>query len=114
MKLPEITLPCKKILKLSALHLFIIRIDFRKLKINKFQFIKKLKKKNIVVNFHYIRLNKLKKIKFKLSKINFKNSEKYYEQAMSIPMYPDLKYIEQSYIISVFKKLIQKYKKKIK
>lgn len=114
MKLPEITLPCKKILKLSALHLFIIRIDFRKLKINKFQFIKKLKKKNIVVNCHYIPLNKLKIIKNNLPKINFKNSEKYYEQAMSIPMYPDLKYIEQSYIISVFKKLIQKYKKKIK
>jgi len=111
MKLSEINLPSKKILKFSALHLFIIKIDFRKLTINKYEFINKLKKKNISVNCHYIPLNKFKIIKKVLPKIYLKNSEQYYKQAMSIPIYPDLNYLEQSYVIDVFKKLIMKYKK---
>ena len=114
MNFPEISLPSKKILKLSALHLFIIRIDFTKLTINKYEFIKKLKKKNILVNCHYIPLSKFKLIRKALPKKYLKNSEQYYKQAMSIPMYPDLNYLEQSYVIGVFKKLIVKYKKKIK
>lgn len=110
--LPEIILPEKDILTLSALHLFIIKIDFKKLKINKYELIKILKKKNITVNCHYIPLNKFDIIKRNIKNRNFKNSEKYYKEAISIPIYPDLSYIKQSYIIKTLKDIILSNRKK--
>ena len=47
--LPEINLPNKDILSQSALHLFIIKINFKMLNINKYELINKLKKKKIIL-----------------------------------------------------------------
>jgi dTDP-4-amino-4,6-dideoxygalactose transaminase len=75
--LPEINLPNKDILSQSALHLFIIKINFKMLNINKYELINKLKKKKIIVNCHYIPLSKFKILKKFISNKNFDNSEKY-------------------------------------
>ena len=110
--IPQITLPDKNLLKTSSLHLFIIKIDFKKLKINKFQLINILKKNNINVNSHYIPLNKFSLIKKNIKQNNkFINSENYYKEAISIPMYPDLTYKKQNYFIKTLIKIINKYKK---
>lgn len=110
--IPQISLPDKNLLKTSSLHLFIIKIDFKKLKINKFQLINILKKNNINVNSHYIPLNKFSLIKKNIKQNNkFINSENYYKEAISIPMYPDLTYKKQNYFIKTLIKIINKYKK---
>ena len=44
-----------------------------------------------------------KKYKFKIK--NFKNSQNYYNQALSIPIFPDLKLKEQDYIINLINKI---------
>ena len=110
--IPQISLPDKNLLKTSSLHLFIIKIDFKKLKINKFQLINILKKNNINVNSHYIPLNKFSLIKKNIKQNSkFINSENYYKEAISIPMYPDLTYKKQNYFIKTLIKIINKYKK---
>jgi len=106
LNLSEINLPKQDILNKSALHLFIIKINFIRLKINKYEFINKLKEKNIMVNCHYIPLNKFKILKNYISDRKFENSEKYYKEAVSIPMYPELNYNDQTYVIKNLKRII--------
>ena len=110
--LPEINLPNKDILSQSALHLFIIKINFKMLNINKYELINKLKKKKIIVNCHYIPLSKFKILKKFISNKKFDNSEKYYKEAISIPMYPKLNHAEQTYVIKTLKNIIKRNRKK--
>ena len=59
------------------------------------------------MNLHYIPIYKhsyYKKFKFK--KINFPNSENYYKSAISLPIFPDLKKKDQTYVIKTFKELV--------
>ena len=104
-------MPDKRILQVSALHLFIIKIKFQKLKIDKFQLINILKKKNININSHYIPLNSFSFIKKNIKSTRLINSERYYKEAISIPMYPDLTYKKQKYFIKILIQTIRKYKK---
>ena len=110
LNLPEITLPDKKILKISALHLFIIKINFKNLKIDKFKLINILKEKSINVNCHYIPLSKFSIIKKNTKTPKLINSEIYFKEAISIPMYPDLNYKKQIYFIKILKDIINKYR----
>ncbi len=110
LNLPEITLPDKKILKISALHLFIIKINFKNLKIDKFKLINILKEKSINVNCHYIPLSKFSIIKKNTKTPKLINSEIYFKEAISIPMYPDLNYKKQIYFIKTLKDIINKYR----
>ena len=90
----------------SSWHLFIIRFDLSKINKTKSQIINYLKKKKIFVNTHYIPLNYLTYIKKFIGKRVFKNSEEYYNQAISIPIYPHLTRKEQDYIIeNIFKSI---------
>ena len=95
----EITLPLLKKNYFSSWHLFIIKINFNLLKIDKNQFIKKLRDSKIFANFHYIPLYKFSFIsKFLKIKI-LKNSEKYFKEAVSLPLFPQMTEIEQAYVI---------------
>ena len=63
--------------------------------------IKKLKENNIGFSIHYyVPINKIKKKKkkYKLKDEYFKNSIKYAENVISLPVYPKLKYEEIDYI----------------
>jgi dTDP-4-amino-4,6-dideoxygalactose transaminase len=92
--------------RMSSWHLFIIRFDLTKIKKTKAQIVNFLKKKKIFVNTHYIPLNYLTFIKKFIGKSVFKNSNKYYNQAISIPIYPHLTRKEQDYIIkNIFKSI---------
>jgi len=111
LNIPQISLPDRRILRDSALHLFIIKIKFKQLKIDKFQLINILKKKNININSHYIPLNRFSFIKKNIKSVRLINSERYYKEAISIPMYPDLTYKKQKYFIKTLIRIIKKYKK---
>ena len=79
-----------------SFHLFIININFKKLKINKDQFIKELNKKNIFPQFHYIPLYKFSYVS---NKSKFQDSENYFNNTMSLPIYVGLTIKEQIYIV---------------
>lgn len=82
----------------SSMHLFVIRVNAKK----RYKVYYNLKKKGITTNLHYIPIYRhsfYKKFKFKKS--NFNNSEKYYHQAISIPLYVGLKKKIQMKIIKI-------------
>ena len=94
---------------LSAYHLFIISIDFSKLKKNKDFLLEYLKKNNILAQFHYIPNYKFSV--YKKKKLNLINTEYYFKNSFSIPLYYKLKFDEQKYIVNKISIFMKKYKK---
>lgn len=90
---PNISLPQKKLNYNHAYHLFPLLINFKKIRISKSKFFQYLETKNISLQVHYIptyHFSYFKK-KFKFKKKNFPNSEKFYDQEVSLPIYYSLK-----------------------
>ena len=85
----------------SSYHLFIIRVASTDSNSRKNLF-DKLRNNGIFVNVHYIPIYKQPYYK-KLGYKNLKNTETYYSQAISIPIYPYLKKSELKKIVSVIK-----------
>jgi dTDP-4-amino-4,6-dideoxygalactose transaminase len=90
---------------LSAWHLYIILIDFKKLKISKDKFIDSLLKKRIVIQQHYIPIYRVLGMKVK-KQANYPNSEKYFKTALSLPLFIDLTISQQKYIINKLQKIL--------
>lgn len=92
----------------SSYHLFIIRLIKNNRKTHKKLFIF-LRNNKIFVNLHYLPVHLhpfYKKIGFK--KGDFPNSEKYSENAISIPIYPDLNFNTQKKVINLLKRFFKK------
>ncbi len=92
---------------LSSYHLYVVRIK-NKLG-NKNRIFKALRSKNILVNLHYIPIYLhpyYKKLGFK--KGYCQQAERYYDEAMSLPLFYNLKLVEQDYVIASLKKLLKK------
>ena len=88
-----------------AFHLYCIRINFKKIKLNKINFYKKMSKQGIVLQVHYIPVHLQpfykKNLGFKVG--DFPNSEMFYEMEFSLPIYPLLSKRDQNYIIEKIK-----------
>ena len=102
-----ISLPKTKSNRDHSYHLFVIRIDFRKLKITKKELINFFLKKGFKLQVHYIPLHTQKYFK---KKYNYKNGrllncEEFYNQAISLPIYYNLK----KNIVVKFCDLLKKY-----
>lgn len=85
----------------SAYHLFVVKIDFEKFKIEKKKFVLNMRGKNIGLQYHYIPINKQPYYK----KLGYGNEQtpvmdEYYKKAISLPVYPNLTVDEQNYVIT--------------
>lgn len=83
----------------SAYHLYVIKIDFEKLNIDKKEFVLKIREKNIGLQLHYIPINKQPYYK----NLGFGDEitplmDEYYKKAISLPIYPNLTHEEQNYV----------------
>lgn len=102
-----ITFPRYNNKDLSSYHLFLILINFKKLKTTKENFFLFFKKRKIMCQYHYIPIYKFsifKKNKF------FKDykAEIFFNNAISIPIYYNLKYRQQLFIIKTFESFFEK------
>lgn len=91
----------------SSYHLYVVRVDFKKIKISKEDLFIKLKDKNIGVQLHYIPINKqpfYRNLGYGDEKTPM--MDRYYEEAFSLPMYASLKREEQDYVIETLKGLL--------
>ena len=95
---------------LSAFHLFIIRIDFKKTKKTYNELFKYLRKKKIWVNLHYLPIYSHPYYSKDFNKKNFKNMETYYKSSISIPIYPGLTLKNQVYIKEILEKFFNEKK----
>lgn len=93
----------------SSYHLYPILIDFKKTKKTKVELFKYFKKKGINLQVHYkptYKFKYYKKIKFIKSK-SMKNSEKFYDQEVSLPIYYQLTKKIQLRVINLMKKFLK-------
>lgn len=99
---PNLKLPrYSKFIK-SANHLFLININFTKMKKKKDDFFNYLKKNKILAQFHYIPIYKFSV--YKENQIKFNGAEKYFKNSISIPIFVGLKIKEQTKIIKIIRK----------
>ena len=97
----------KKNFNLSGHHLFIIRINFLKIKLTKAQLMNKLKSYGIGTQVHYIPVPIHPFYKNKGYNVEeYPVSYKYYNEALSIPLFYSLSYYQQEYVISKLRKLV--------
>ena len=89
--------------KHSAYHLFVVRVKASEHK----KIFNQLKNNSIGVNLHYIPIYRQPYYeRYGFIRSDYPNSEKYYSQAITIPIYPGLGKIDQNKIISTLKLLI--------
>ena len=106
--LKHLSIPCLKKRDISANHLFVIKIDFKKKRLTRTQFCKKLLKKNIGTQLHYIPIPLHKSFKKKGYNLNeLPNTKDYYEKAISIPIFVSLNLSSQKNIIKEIKKILK-------
>jgi len=102
LKLPKVDSNCY-----SSYHLYVVLIKKNKKNIDRDKIYKLLKKRGIVTNIHYIPVYHhpfYKKMNFKKS--NFKNNEKYFKQAISLPLYPSIKKKELYKVIKTLNEIL--------
>ncbi len=94
----------------SSYHLFVIRIlEGRSQNIRQKIFLD-LRENNINVNVHYIPIHLqpyYKNMGFKYG--DFPQAEKYYEEAITLPLYPSLSLNQQDYVVDCLEQSLQKY-----
>ena len=81
-------------------HLFPLLIEFHKLKISKKIFFKKMLNKKIRLQVHYVPIYKFKFFKKYLQDLNFQNTEYFYNNAVSLPIFYDLNQKDQNKIFT--------------
>ncbi len=92
----------------KSYHLFVLKIDFKKIKLTKTKLMNWLKKRGIGTQVHYIPVPKLKFYKtLGYNMKNLKNAQEFYNQAVSIPIFFQLKKNSQLKIIKEIKKIIK-------
>lgn len=85
----------------SSNHLFIINIMFDKIKKNKDNFIKYLNFNKIMAQQHYIPIYKFKI--FNKKSLRYSGTERYFKNAVSIPIFVNLNTQDQNKIIKIIK-----------
>jgi|LakMenEpi03Aug12_release.lakeMendotaPanAssembly.Ray.scaffolds.fasta_scaffold93967_2 dTDP-4-amino-4,6-dideoxygalactose transaminase len=84
-------------------HLFLISINFKKIRSTKDKFLKFLKKNNILCQFHYIPIYKFKLFNKKINLNNYKGAEFYYRNSLSLPIFYNLGLNYQKKILNQIK-----------
>ena len=93
---------------ISSRHLYIIRIDNKLSKLKHKDVFSKLREFNIGVNLHYIPIHLqpyYKKLGFTQSQ--FPEAERYYKEAISLPIFTKLTKNEQNYVIETLRQLVK-------
>jgi UDP-4-amino-4,6-dideoxy-N-acetyl-beta-L-altrosamine transaminase len=95
----------------SARHLYVIRIDFSKINLSRAELMNELKKKGIGTQVHYRPIPQQPYYVEKgYSVADYPEALHYYQEALSIPLYPMLQRRKQKYIIKTLLEIIEKHK----
>lgn len=96
-----VTIPWQHPDSYSGLHLYVIRLQLNKIKKSHREVFESLRKQDIGVNVHYIPVHTQPWYQAKGFKTgDFPEAEKYYREAMSLPMYPALTVTQQQRVIA--------------
>jgi len=93
--------------KLSAFHLFIININFKKIKLTRNQLIKKLFSLGIITQVHYIPIFNHQYYKKMFKKKYFNNALKFFKSCISIPIFYGMTEKEIEFVSNQIKRIIK-------
>ena len=100
---------------ISAFHLFVIRLQLDRLNLNRRQIFEAMRSQGIGVNVHYIPVHSqpyYKQLGFKRG--DFPEAERYYEEAITLPLYYGLTEEDQDRVVKVLRELVGKDTTKIR
>jgi len=97
-KIKEINIPKYNTNLIPSYHLYLINSNFSHIKKNKF--FNFMKKKKIMIQYHYIPIYKFSNFK---GKYIGKNAEIYFKSTVSLPIYYELSRTKQNYVINKLK-----------
>lgn len=109
----EIILPVERKDVKSAWHIYIIQLRLDKLKVGRREIFETFKKEGLGVQVHYLplHLQPFYRKKFGYKKGDFPVAERYYQRAITLPLFPKMKNEEINKVIKTVKKIINFYKK---
>ena len=100
-------LPLQNSNSMSSRHLYIVRLELEGLNISHKDVYSSLKVKGIGVNLHYIPIHLQPYYKqFGFKEGDFPEAEKYYSEAISIPLYPQMTEQEIKHVITSFEVIL--------
>lgn len=104
-----IILPWQHVDSYSGLHLYVIRLQLDQINKTHLEVFNGMREAGILVNLHYIPVHLqpyYKDMGFKEGQ--YPEAEKYYKEAISLPMFPTLSYEQQQQVVESLKKLLLK------
>ena len=109
----EIILPQEKEDARSAYHLFVIQLRLEKLHASRRTIFEELRESGVGVNVHYlpIPLQPYYRRRFGYQPGDFPRAELYYERAITLPLFPQLKTSEVDYVTKTLKRILARYRK---
>lgn len=95
----------------SAYHIYVIQLRLEKLKTNRKRIFEALQKEGIEVQVHHmlVHLQPFYRKRFGYKKGDFPIAERYYERALSLPLFPRMTQRDVKRVISTVNKIIQQY-----
>lgn len=107
-KLENITTPHEEDGLKSCFHLYVVKIDFSKIKLTRAELMGKLKLAGIGTQVHYIpvHLQPYYRKNFGYKAGDYPIAEKYYQQCLSLPLYPAMTDKEVDYVIVTISKTL--------
>ncbi|MDD5145729.1 MAG: UDP-4-amino-4,6-dideoxy-N-acetyl-beta-L-altrosamine transaminase [Candidatus Pacebacteria bacterium] len=111
----EIKIPVERDYVKSSWHIYIIRLQLDKLKASRKEIFESMQKEGLGVQVHYVLLNLQpfcqEGFGMSYGAGDFPVAEKYYSEAITIPLFPKMTDKEVEYVIKTVKKVINRYKK---
>ena len=89
-------------------HIYVVRVAFSQIEKTKQQIFEEMREHGIVLNLHYIPVHRqpyYEKLGFRQG--DFPQSEKYYEEVFTLPLYYDLTNDEQDFIVESLQKVLR-------
>jgi dTDP-4-amino-4,6-dideoxygalactose transaminase len=95
-------------------HLYVIRLNLKKLAINRGEFIEILKKQKIGTSVHFIPLHMqpFYRERYGYRAEDFPNAKAAYEEIVSLPIYPKMTDDDVNYVISTIKETVREHRKR--
>ena len=112
-KMEEIIIPTEKEDVRAAYHIYVIQLRLEKLRVDRKKIFEALIAENIGLNVHYIplHLHPFYQDRFGYKQGDYPNAERYYERAITLPLFPKMNNEDVRDVIDAVEKVILYYRR---